>query len=130
MNQNKIDILQKKLKKEKIARKAAEKIVENKSNDAHLLEELKKTNLVLENLLEQKSSQLEGVFENINDAYILMDMSGNILKMNDIAIALFGYDIEEEKLNVCNLIYPEDVEYGTKSFLTLKQEGLFTKALV
>jgi PAS domain S-box-containing protein len=126
MNQNKIDILQKKLKKEKIARKAAEKIVENKSNDAHLLEELKKTNLVLENLLEQKSSQLEGVFENINDAYILMDMSGNILKMNDIAIALFGYDIEEEKLNVCNLIYPEDVEYGTKSFLTLKQEGLFT----
>jgi PAS domain-containing protein len=56
----------------------------------------------------------------------LIDISGNILKINGITIGLFGYNIEEEKLNVCNLIDPEDVEYGTKSFLTLKQEGLFT----
>ena len=61
MNQNEIDILQENLKKEKIARKAAEKIVKNKSNDLGRLEDLKKTNLALENLLEQKSSQLEGV---------------------------------------------------------------------
>ena len=51
MDQYKIDILQRNLKKEKIARKAAEEIVENKSNDLYRLEELKKTNLALENLL-------------------------------------------------------------------------------
>ena len=126
MDQNKIDILKRNLKKEKIARKARGKTVENKSNDLGLLEELKKSNLALESLLEQKSSQLEGVFENINDGYILMDMSGNILKMNDIATSFFGYNIEKEKLNVSDLILPEDLEYGTKSFNTLKEEGLFT----
>jgi RNA binding exosome subunit len=33
MDQNKIDILRRSLKREKTARKAADKIVENKSND-------------------------------------------------------------------------------------------------
>jgi PAS domain S-box-containing protein len=126
MDQYKIDILQRNLKKEKIARKAAEEIVENKSNDLYRLEELKKTNLALENLLEQKSSQLEGVFENINDGYILMDMSGNILKMNDIATSFFGYNAEKQKLSVFNLIFPEDLEYAIRSFKTLKEKGLFT----
>jgi PAS domain S-box-containing protein len=126
MDQYKIDILQRNLKKEKIARKAAEEIVENKSNDLYRLEELKKTNLALENLLEQKSSQLEGVFENINDGYILIDMSGNILKMNDIATSFFGYNAEKQKLSVFNLIFPEDLEYAIRSFKTLKEKGLFT----
>jgi len=126
MDQKKIDILKRNLKKEKTARKAAEKIIENKSNDAYILEDLKKTNLALENLLKQKSSQLEGVFENINDGYILMDMFGNIQKMNDIAAEFFGYNVEEEKLSVRDLIFPEDIEYGTKSFIILKEEGLFS----
>ncbi|XOK07498.1 PAS domain S-box protein [Patiriisocius sp. Uisw_017] len=126
MNQDKIDILKRNLQKEKTARKAAEEIVDNNPNDLYLLEELKKTNLALENLLEQKSSQLEGVFENINDGYLLMDMSGNILKMNDIAAAFFGYNIVKEKLSVYNLIYPEDLEYGTRAFISLKEEGVFT----
>ena len=33
---------------------------------------------------------------------------------------------EEEKLNVYNLIYSDDLEYASKSFITLKKEGLFT----
>jgi PAS domain S-box-containing protein len=126
MNQYKIDILQRNLKREKAARIKAEKIVENKPDDLSLLEKLKKKNLALENLLEQKSSQLEGVFETINDGYIQMDIFGNILKMNDIATAFFGYNVEKEKLSVYNLIYPEDLEYGIRSFITLKEEGLFT----
>ncbi|WP_027076241.1 PAS domain S-box protein [Maribacter antarcticus] len=126
MNQDKIDLLQRNLKREKAARIAAEKIAENKHNDLYLSEELKKTNLALENLLEQKSSQLEGVFENINDGYILIDMFGNIVKMNDIATDFFGYNIEKEKCNVSNLIYPEDLEYGIRSFNILKEKGVFT----
>tara|TARA_B110001452_G_C15101186_1_gene383939 strand:- start:60 stop:479 length:420 start_codon:yes stop_codon:yes gene_type:complete len=66
MDQHKIDILQKSLKTERAARKAAEKIVEDKSKDLHLLSnELKKTNLKLEAIKFEQSSQIEAVFENI-----------------------------------------------------------------
>ena len=127
MDQHKIDILQKSLKTERAARKAAEKIVEDKSKDLHLLSnELKKTNLKLEAIKVEQSSQIEAVFENINDGYILMDLFGNILKMNNNAKDFFGYNIEEEKLNVYNLIYSDDLEYASKSFITLKKEGSFT----
>ena len=127
MDQHKIDILQKSLITERAARKAAEKIVEDKSKDLHLLSnELKKTNLKLEAFKVEQSSQIEAVFENINDGYILMDIFGNVLKMNNKAKDFFGYNIEEEKLNVYNLIYSDDLEYASKSFITLKKEGSFT----
>ena len=126
MSQEKIDILQRALKREKAARKAAEKILEDKSRDLYFLtKELKKANLQLENLLDEKSTQLQGVFENINDAYIIMDIFGKILKMNDIAIDFFGYNIEKEELNVTDLIYSEDAEYAYSSYNTLKNEGAF-----
>jgi PAS domain S-box-containing protein len=127
MDQYKIKILQKNLKTEVAARKAAEKIVEDKSKDLHLLSnELKKTNLKLETIQIEQSSQIEAVFENINDGYILMDLFGNILKMNNNAKDFFGYNIEEEKLNVYNLIFPDDLEHASKSFITLNKEGSFT----
>jgi PAS domain S-box-containing protein len=127
MDQYKIDILQENLKTERAARKVAEKIVEDKSKDLHLLSnELKKTNLKLETIQVEQSSQIEAVFENINDGYILMDLFGNILKMNNNAKDFFGYNIEEEKLNVYNLIFPDDLEYASKSFKNLNKEGSFT----
>ena len=127
MEQHKIDILQRNLKIERAARKAAEKIVEHKSKDVHVLSnELKKINLKLEAIQVEQSSQIEAVFENINDGYILMDLFGNILKMNNNAKSFFGYNIEKEKLNVYDLIFPEDLEYSFKSFITLNKEGSFT----
>ena len=127
MDQDKINILQKNLKTEKAARKAAEKIVEDKSKDLHLLShELKKTNLKLEAIKVEHSSQLETVFENINDGYISMDLFGNVQQMNNNAKEFFGYNIEEEELNVFNLIFPDDFEHASKSFVTLTKEGSFT----
>ncbi|CAA0227350.1 PAS domain-containing sensor histidine kinase [Tenacibaculum maritimum] len=127
MNSSEIEILQRALKREKAARKAAEKILEDKSRELYTLsEELKETNLKLEDLLNKKSSQLQGVFENILDAYLMIDLSGNVLKMNDAAIDLFGYDIAKEGLNVMNLIYPEDAEYAFESFEKLKKAGIFS----
>ena len=106
MSQAKIDILQRALEREKAARKSAEEILDEKSRHLYFLsEKLKKTNLKLAGLLDEKSSQLQGVFKNINDAYLVIDLSGNVLKMNDIAVDLFGYDIKKEKFNVTNLIY-------------------------
>lgn len=127
MDQDKINILQKNLKTEKAARKAVEKIVEDKSKDLHLLShELKKTNLKLEAIKVEHSSQLETVFENINDGYISMDLFGNVQQMNNNAKDFFGYNIEEEELNVFNLIFPDDFEHASKSFVTLTKEGSFT----
>ena len=127
MSQKKIDILQRALKRERAARKSAEKILDEKSRHLYFLsEKLKKTNLKLETLLDEKSSQLQGVFKNFNDAYLVMDLLGNVLKMNDIAVDMFGYDFHKENFNVTCLIYPEDVKYAFDSFDTLKNEGLFT----
>jgi len=127
MSQDKIEILQRALKREKAARKEAEKILDDKSKNLYYLsEELRKTNLRLENLLNEKSTQLKGVFENINDAYIVIDLFGNVLKMNDVAIDMFGYDIEKELFNVTDLICDSDSEYSYQSFEKLKDEGSFT----
>ena len=127
MSQKKIDILQRALKRERAARKSAEKILDEKSRHLYFLsEKLKKTNLKLETLLNEKSSQLQGVFKNFNDAYLVMDLLGNVLKMNDIAVDMFGYDFHKENFNVTCLIYPEDVKYAFNSFDTLKNKGVFT----
>ncbi|MEM6719872.1 MAG: PAS domain S-box protein [Bacteroidota bacterium] len=127
MSQEKIDILQRALKREKAARQAAEKILEDKSRELYLLsEELKVSNAKLEASVSEKTSQLAGVFDNIIDAYLVMDLGGNTLRMNDAASELFGYDLSEESLNVTNLIYHEDVTYAFESFSELIEKGRFS----
>jgi PAS domain S-box-containing protein len=126
MSQEKIDILERSLKRERAARKSAEKILEDKSRDLHFLsDELKATNLKLENLLHEKSSQLKGVFENIIDAFVVIDLWGNVIKFNDAATLLFGYNIDIEALNILSLIYVEDMEYAKTSFTDLQIKGFF-----
>lgn len=119
MSQDQLDILQRALQREKLARKAAEKILEEKSR------ELYQTSQKLEELLNEKSTQLQGVFENIVDAYVVMDINGNVLKFNDAATKLFGYDIDKESLNVVDLIYKSDLEYAMTSFFELQTKGFF-----
>ena len=117
MSQEKINILLRALKREKSARKIAEKILDDKSKSLYIIsDKLKKTNLQLEHLLDEKSSQLQGVFENINDAYLVTDVNGNVLKMNDVAVDVFNYDIHIEKFNLSNLIYYKDKEHAHNSF--------------
>ena len=119
MNQDQTEILQRALKREKAARKAAEAILEEKSRELYF------TSQRLENLLDEKSAQLQGVFENIIDAYVVMDMQGNIVKFNDPATKLFGYDVDKEEINVAKLIYKEDYEYAITSFMELTEKGFF-----
>ena len=101
MSQEKINILLRALKREKSARKIAEKILDDKSKSLYIIsDKLKKTNLQLEHLLDEKSSQLQGVFENINDAYLVTDVNGNVLKMNDVAVDVFNYDIHLSLIHI------------------------------
>lgn len=127
MSQSQIDILQRTLKREKAARKAAEKILEDKSRELYLVsQELHLSNEKLQDLLNEKSSQLKGVFNNILDAYLVMNLKGHVLEMNDAAKDLFGYDIDHERLNVVNLIYMDDEEYAFNSFFELSEKGFFS----
>lgn len=119
MSQGQLNILQRALNREKAARKAAEKILEEKSRELYL------TSRKLEQLLSEKSSQLQGVFENIVDAYVVISLEGDVLKFNEAATKLFGYDIDHESVNVEDLIYKEDYKYAMFSFLDLKSKGFF-----
>jgi PAS domain S-box-containing protein len=126
MSQEKIEILKRRLEREKAARKVAERILENKSKDLYnLSEDLKKTNFRLEHHLHEKSSQLQGFLKNFVDAFVAIDPFGNVLKFNDAATNLFGYDIKTEALNIVDLIYEEDMEYALSSFSDLKTRGFF-----
>ncbi|NER17363.1 PAS domain-containing sensor histidine kinase [Spongiivirga citrea] len=122
-----IEILKRALAREKEARKQAEKILEEKASDLfQLTTDLRTANEKLEGLVSERTSELEGVFENIIDSYVVMNLSGDVLKMNDAAKELFGYDIDKEPLNVLSLIYKEDIPYAMQSYQELVKEGAFT----
>ena len=126
MVEKKIEILEKALETEKAAREKAENILEKKALDLyHINLELKDANENLKKVVEEKTVQLEGVFETILDAYILMDLYGNVLKMNPAAISFFGFDTKKEKFNVVDIIYEEDIEYAMTSFHQLIEKGIF-----
>ncbi|REH44502.1 PAS domain S-box-containing protein [Tenacibaculum gallaicum] len=127
MSIKEIEILKRALERQKKARKQAEKILEEKSLELfNISQELKEVNEKLEDLLDEKNSQLKGIFENINDAYLVMDIHGNVLKMNDVAVDFFGFDVNEEEVNIVSLIYPEDYEYAMSSYAQLLKNGYFT----
>ncbi|WP_378186562.1 ATP-binding protein [Aquimarina sp. W85] len=122
-----IEILQRALQREKHARKQAEKILEDKSRELYTrTQELKKVNAQLEDVLIEKKSELKGVFDNLVDAYVLIDVFGNAIKFNDAAKKLFGYDIDKETLNVTSLIYKGEHTYALESFKTLVKQGSFS----
>ncbi|OUR98351.1 histidine kinase [Flavobacteriales bacterium 33_180_T64] len=126
MSQDELEILKRALIREKQSRKAVENSLEKKSTElSNVILQLKESNGNLENLLDEKKTELQGVFENINDAYIVIALNGNVLRMNNAAVDLFGYDIEKEKFNVTKLIYKEDEAYTLKSFKKLKEKGTF-----
>lgn len=127
MDNNEHILLLRKLEREKAARKQAEKILEDKAAELYQrTEQLHEANEKLEVLLGERDSQLQGIFENIVDAFVVMDLGGNVLRMNEAANKLFGFDHEQEKVNVTSLIYPEDFVYAMESFKALTEKGYFT----
>lgn len=126
MSQNKTDILERALQRQKNARKEAEKILEHKSLELYnTSQELKSVNERLSNLLKEKTSQLKGIFNNINDPYLVIDLKGNVLKMNKFSKDFFGYNLKNEKINAANLIFKEDHYHAYKSFTELIKKGHF-----
>ncbi|WP_242118867.1 PAS domain-containing sensor histidine kinase [Aestuariivivens sediminicola] len=131
MSGENIDILKRALDRERAARKEAERILESKSAELYdISQQLKASNSKLEHLVNQKTSELKGVFENIVDAYVMMDLFGNVVKMNDAAVNLLGYDMSTEKVNLNDLTHPEEVERVSEAFGKLLEEGAITNFMV
>lgn len=127
MSQNEIDILKRALKRERAARKEAEGILEKKSADLYELTlELKDSNRRLERLVNKKTSELKGVFENIIDAYVVVDLQGHVLKMNDAAVDLLGFKNGDYKGNLLEITLPNERKRTTRAFNRMLQTGVLT----
>jgi PAS domain S-box-containing protein len=127
MSQKKLDILERALSREKSARKQAEKILENKSAELYdLSEKLSKANAKLKSSIEEKTSELKGVFENIIDAYVVVDLRGVAIKMNDAAIEMLGFDYRLKKVNLFHLTDPKDRSKVINGFSNLVKVGVLT----
>lgn len=113
--------------RERSARKAAEAILEQKSTELYALsEELKKSNDQLQSLIYQKNSELQGVFENLADAYVVIDIDGRVLKMNDAAVTLMGYDATKEPVFLPYLVLEEEQKSVETAFKKLLKQGSIT----
>lgn len=121
------EILQRAFERERKARKQAEKILEQKSTELFSLSQrLKQSNAQLERMVKEKTSELKGVFENIVDAYVVMDLFGNVIKMNEAAESLLGYSLDEEAINLSNLVHPSEIENVALAFKKLVDKGALT----
>ena len=126
MGDDKIKMYERALAREKAARKQAEQILEQKSRELYeKSEELRISNFKLENLYKQTSSELKGVFENIVDAYVVMDMNSMVIKMNQAAEELLGFKLEDD-INLISLVHEEEMEKTAKGFQHLLQNSSIT----
>lgn len=127
MKTTKIEVLERALAREREARKVAEKILEDKSAKLYnLTQELQASNIRLESLLKIKTNELKGVFENIVDAYVVMDLHGNVLKMNHAAENLLGVPTKDTSINLMKLVHFDELENVKNGFKKLISEGSLT----
>lgn len=126
MAEEKLKIYERALAREKAARKEAERILEEKSRELfYKSKALQNVNAQLEKLVREKTSQLEGVFENIIDAYVVINLNGDVLKMNEAAEFLLDFSLEDQP-NLMELVPPEDLEKAALGFQELYTSGAIT----
>ncbi|WP_405202305.1 PAS domain S-box protein [Dokdonia sp. LLG6352-1] len=126
MSEDKLKMYERALAREKAARKEAERILEDKSRELfYKSQELQKANIQLERLVQEKTSELKGVFENIVDAYVVTNLLGDVLKMNEAAEALLDFTIEDKK-NLMDTLHPDDYEKAASGFQKLYKTGSLT----
>ena len=77
MDKPDLDIIKRALDRERKSRKAAEAILEEKSRELFLLsQQLEQQNEHLKDNLSTRNSELQGVFDNLVDAYVMMQLDG------------------------------------------------------
>ena len=124
MDNKEVTLLRKALERQKKARQQAEAILEQKSKELYdTARHLQEANHRLENLLNEKSSELDGVFINIIDPYVVMDLQFNVINMNSSAREFLGYDHNKETVNLAALVHKDFVQYTIESMQSLLEVG-------
>ena len=124
MDNKEVQLLKRALERQKKARQQAERILEQKSTELYeTTQQLKEANGTLENLLSEKVSELDNVFVNIIDPYVVMDMYANVINMNTSAKEFLGYDNTKEKVNLTSLVHQDYLKYTAESFKYLLEVG-------
>ena len=124
MDNTEVTLLKKALQRQKLARSQAEQILEAKSKEYYdITQKLKQENERLANLAHKKSSDLDSVFVNIMDPYVIMGLRGNVISMNAAAKEYLGFDNEEEEVNLMNMVHKDSYEYSMNSFKILMEVG-------
>ena len=119
-----VEVYKRALERERKARKAAEKILEEKSSELFSLSnELKKSNERLTELLGEQNSELQGLFKHLVDAYIVFDFDGKVLRMNDAASQLLGQELKDAPLYVNSIVVLEDKYKTVVAFNHLRKKG-------
>jgi len=125
MDSKEVQLLKRALERQKKARFQAEKILEQKSKELYdTTHHLKEANAKLENLLNEKTSELDGVFINIIDPYVVMDLHFNVINMNVSAKDFLGYDNGLEDLNLAQLVHKDFMTYTAESMQSLLEIGI------
>ena len=128
MSKQEIELLQRALDRQVKARKEAEKILESKSKELYdTLHYLKEDNNRLKGLLQEKTSELEGVFFNIPDPYLVINLKGQVIKMNQAAKQFLGFDTEKEDFYAAQLVHHEYLMATLQSFQAPARGGDFKK---
>ncbi|MGD1945588.1 MAG: PAS domain S-box protein [Croceivirga sp.] len=120
-----IEVLQRALIREKKARKAAERLLEDKSKelyDASL--HLREANGRLESLLSKQDTAIDGAFVNIIDPYVVMDLKTQVINMNSSAKDFLGFDHTKEEMYLSNIVHEDFFEYTAESFQALLKIGI------
>jgi len=125
MDNTDVSILNRALIREKKARQAAERLLEEKSKelyDASL--HLREANGKLEAMLDKQGSRIDGAFVNIIDPYVVMDLTSKVLNMNTSAKEFLGYDNTKENVVLGELVHKDYLEYTAESFKSLLHVGV------
>ncbi|MGO4921267.1 PAS domain-containing sensor histidine kinase [Maribacter spongiicola] len=124
MDNKEVLLLKKALERQKKARQQAENILEQKSKELYdVTSHLRESNNKLENLLSEKTSELDGVFINIIDPYVVMDLQFNVINMNRSAKEFLGFDHVEKLVNLSQFIHPDFLEYTQESMASMLEVG-------
>lgn len=124
MSEAKIKALEKALLRAKESRKKAEEILEKKSLELYEVnQKLASTNKIMELLLNDKSAQMNIIFEN-SSLGIFLSSKGTLIETNRAIEELLGYEKEEmNQLTVADVTHPDDIKY-TLEFVDNLEAGL------
>ena len=128
MSEEKIKILERALFRERESRKQAESILEKKSHELFKTnQKLESTNNMMEALLQDKSSQMNIIFEN-SSLGIFLSSNGQLLETNSALHQILGYSKSDFiKLSIKDVSHPNDVKKSLK-FISKINNGLINEA--